>query len=158
MRPDAPYFIILLCLMSDDFTRQGDVRSAQWIYRFCIFAAHFATVFVHKGGGGVLFHVRLKYEIAGTLNGTHTKQPTNRSKLKLLILTLKYKKFIDSNYLLIHNVLIGLIPIIGQSLSASKPVSLLHIVHFAIFYRLNHRRKMLYSTYQLTKIVRPRQK
>ena len=24
MRPDAPYFIILLCLMPDDFTHQGE--------------------------------------------------------------------------------------------------------------------------------------
>jgi hypothetical protein len=25
MRPDAPYFIILLCLTPDDFTRKGEI-------------------------------------------------------------------------------------------------------------------------------------
>jgi hypothetical protein len=31
MRPDAPYFIILLCLMPDDFTRQGESAATQWV-------------------------------------------------------------------------------------------------------------------------------
>jgi hypothetical protein len=31
MRPDAPYFIILLCLMPDDFTRQGKNTVTQWL-------------------------------------------------------------------------------------------------------------------------------
>jgi hypothetical protein len=30
MCPDAPYFIILLCLTSDDFTRQGESAATQW--------------------------------------------------------------------------------------------------------------------------------
>jgi hypothetical protein len=31
MCPDAPYFIILLCLMPDDFTRQGESAATQWV-------------------------------------------------------------------------------------------------------------------------------
>jgi hypothetical protein len=31
MRPDAPYFIILLCLTPDDFTRQGESATTQWV-------------------------------------------------------------------------------------------------------------------------------
>ena len=31
MHPDAPYFVILLCLMPDAFTRQGESAATQWI-------------------------------------------------------------------------------------------------------------------------------
>ena len=31
MRPDAPYFIILLCLTPDDFSRQGESVATQWV-------------------------------------------------------------------------------------------------------------------------------
>jgi hypothetical protein len=31
MRPDTRYFIILLCLMPDDFTRQGKNAVTQWL-------------------------------------------------------------------------------------------------------------------------------
>jgi hypothetical protein len=31
MHQDAPYFIILLCLMPDDFTRQMESASTQWV-------------------------------------------------------------------------------------------------------------------------------
>ena len=31
MHPDAPYFIILLCLMPDDFTHQGESVATQWV-------------------------------------------------------------------------------------------------------------------------------
>ena len=31
MRPDAPYFIILLYLTPDDFTRQGESAPTQWV-------------------------------------------------------------------------------------------------------------------------------
>jgi hypothetical protein len=31
MCPDAPYFIILLCLTLDDFTRQGESTGVQWV-------------------------------------------------------------------------------------------------------------------------------
>jgi hypothetical protein len=31
MHPDAPYFIILLCLMADDFTHQGESAGGQWV-------------------------------------------------------------------------------------------------------------------------------
>jgi hypothetical protein len=31
MHPDAPYFIILLCLMPDDFTHQGESAATQWV-------------------------------------------------------------------------------------------------------------------------------
>jgi hypothetical protein len=31
MRTDAPYFIILLCLTPDDFTRQGESAATQWV-------------------------------------------------------------------------------------------------------------------------------
>ena len=31
MRPDAPYFIILLCLTPDDFTCQGESAATQWV-------------------------------------------------------------------------------------------------------------------------------
>jgi hypothetical protein len=31
MRPNAPYFIILLCLMPDDFTRQRENAVTQWL-------------------------------------------------------------------------------------------------------------------------------
>ena len=31
MFPDAPYFIFLLCLRSDDFTRQGESAATQWV-------------------------------------------------------------------------------------------------------------------------------
>ena len=31
MRLDAPYFIILLCLMPDDFTHQGESAATQWV-------------------------------------------------------------------------------------------------------------------------------
>jgi hypothetical protein len=31
MCPDAPYFIILLCLMPDNFTRQGESAATQWV-------------------------------------------------------------------------------------------------------------------------------
>ena len=30
MQPNAPYFIILLCPMPDDFTRQGGSADTQW--------------------------------------------------------------------------------------------------------------------------------
>jgi hypothetical protein len=30
-RPDAPYVIILLCLMPDDFTCQGESAATQWV-------------------------------------------------------------------------------------------------------------------------------
>jgi hypothetical protein len=33
MDPDAPYFIILLCLMPDDFTRQGRVLPLNGLIR-----------------------------------------------------------------------------------------------------------------------------
>jgi hypothetical protein len=31
MHPDAPYFIILLCPMPDDFTCQGESAATQWV-------------------------------------------------------------------------------------------------------------------------------
>jgi hypothetical protein len=31
MRPDAPSFIILLCLPPDNFTRQGESAATQWV-------------------------------------------------------------------------------------------------------------------------------
>ena len=31
MRPDVPYFIILLCLMPDNFTCQGESAATQWV-------------------------------------------------------------------------------------------------------------------------------
>jgi hypothetical protein len=31
MRPDMPYFIILLCLTPVDFTRQGESAAIQWV-------------------------------------------------------------------------------------------------------------------------------
>jgi hypothetical protein len=31
MCPDALYFIILLCLTPDDFTRQGESAATQWV-------------------------------------------------------------------------------------------------------------------------------
>ena len=31
MHPEAPYFIILLFLMPDDFTHQGESAATQWI-------------------------------------------------------------------------------------------------------------------------------
>jgi hypothetical protein len=31
MCPDVPYFIILLCPMPDDFTRQEESAATQWI-------------------------------------------------------------------------------------------------------------------------------
>ena len=31
MCPDAPYFIILLCLTADDFTREGKSAATQWV-------------------------------------------------------------------------------------------------------------------------------
>ena len=31
MHPDAPYFIILLCLMPDDFTHQEKSAVTQWV-------------------------------------------------------------------------------------------------------------------------------
>ncbi len=31
MHPDAPYFIILLCLMPDDFTHQWESAGAQYV-------------------------------------------------------------------------------------------------------------------------------
>ena len=35
MRPDAPYVIILLCLIpADDFTCQGDSPDTHWITKF----------------------------------------------------------------------------------------------------------------------------
>jgi hypothetical protein len=30
-RPDVPYFIILLYLMPDDFIRQGESATTQWV-------------------------------------------------------------------------------------------------------------------------------
>jgi hypothetical protein len=33
MRPDVPYFIILLCLMPDDFTCQGESAATQWVIK-----------------------------------------------------------------------------------------------------------------------------
>ena len=31
MHPDAPYFIILLCLTPDDFTHQRESAATQWV-------------------------------------------------------------------------------------------------------------------------------
>jgi hypothetical protein len=31
MHPGTPYFIILLCLMPDNFTSQGERATTQWI-------------------------------------------------------------------------------------------------------------------------------
>jgi hypothetical protein len=31
MCPDVPYFIILLCLTPDDFTRHGESAATQWV-------------------------------------------------------------------------------------------------------------------------------
>jgi hypothetical protein len=31
MRPDVPYFIILLCLTPDNFTHQGESAATQWV-------------------------------------------------------------------------------------------------------------------------------
>jgi hypothetical protein len=31
MHPDVPHFIILFCLMPDDFTRQGECAATQWV-------------------------------------------------------------------------------------------------------------------------------
>ena len=31
MHPDAPYFIILLCLTPDDFTHRGKSAATQWV-------------------------------------------------------------------------------------------------------------------------------
>jgi hypothetical protein len=33
MRPDVPYFIILLCLTPDDFTCQGESAATQWVIK-----------------------------------------------------------------------------------------------------------------------------
>ena len=35
MRPDMPYFIILLCLTPVDFTRQGESAAIQWVNPQC---------------------------------------------------------------------------------------------------------------------------
>ena len=43
MHPDAPYFIILLCLMPDDFTHQGKSAATQWVNQKicqCILLTH----------------------------------------------------------------------------------------------------------------------
>jgi hypothetical protein len=34
MHPDAPYLIILLCLMSDDFTCQGESAATKWFIKW----------------------------------------------------------------------------------------------------------------------------
>ena len=34
MRSDAPYFIVLLWLMPDDFTHQGESAAIEWIERY----------------------------------------------------------------------------------------------------------------------------
>jgi hypothetical protein len=34
MRPDAPYFIIRLCLTPDDLVRHGEIAVTQWISFF----------------------------------------------------------------------------------------------------------------------------
>jgi hypothetical protein len=31
MHPNVPYFIILLCLMPDDFIRHGESAATQWV-------------------------------------------------------------------------------------------------------------------------------
>ena len=31
MHPDVPHFIILFCLMPDDFTRQRECAATQWV-------------------------------------------------------------------------------------------------------------------------------
>ena len=35
MCPDVSYFIILLCLTPDDFTRQGEIAATQWVKLHC---------------------------------------------------------------------------------------------------------------------------
>jgi hypothetical protein len=35
MHPDTPYFIILLCLMPDDFPQQGESAATQWVKFAC---------------------------------------------------------------------------------------------------------------------------
>jgi hypothetical protein len=34
LNPNAPYFIILLCLMPDNLTGQGETSGAQWVSTF----------------------------------------------------------------------------------------------------------------------------
>jgi hypothetical protein len=36
MRPDASHFIILLCLMPDDFTRLEESAATQWVKRLSL--------------------------------------------------------------------------------------------------------------------------
>jgi hypothetical protein len=36
MRPDAPYFIILLCLTPDNFTHQGESAATQWVNYYVV--------------------------------------------------------------------------------------------------------------------------
>jgi hypothetical protein len=39
MRPDAAYFIILLCLAPDDFTHQGKSAATQWVNSLLLLCA-----------------------------------------------------------------------------------------------------------------------
>ena len=42
MHPDAPYFSILLCLTSDDFTHQVDSAATQWVkLSTCLLRIHY---------------------------------------------------------------------------------------------------------------------
>jgi hypothetical protein len=45
MCPDTPYFIILLCLMTDNFTCQGESAATQWVKSKLIGISIFHTVF-----------------------------------------------------------------------------------------------------------------
>jgi hypothetical protein len=36
MHPDVPYFIIVLCLMPDDFTWQQESAATQWLFFYFI--------------------------------------------------------------------------------------------------------------------------
>jgi hypothetical protein len=44
MCPDAPYFIILLCLMPHDFTCEGESAATQWVKTLIALFHHFINL------------------------------------------------------------------------------------------------------------------
>ena len=84
MHPDAPYFIILLCLTPDDFTRQGKSAATQWVNQIicqCILFLMGCGALVAQSSGQAPFDSSLSswVRISVWTRCTHVRRVSQRS-------------------------------------------------------------------------------
>ena len=78
MHPDAPYFIILLCLMPDDFTHQGESAATQWVVIFLTLLSFQDCEMNHS-----VIHAVEKLSLDVTYDGNSGMQPPSLTNITL---------------------------------------------------------------------------